>query len=229
MTDPLSRRERQIMDLAYQLGEVAVSDVHERMADPPSYSAVRALMGTLVEKGHLSHRQAGRRYVYAPTVGADDASASALKRLVVEDLTTSLQQRVQNRTLPLYENRDAHNLAEEQSDARAANIKPFSITDERQLRRAADDATTLKWVLLEDGRISLGPTDTTHAVISGGRAVAAAGEVAIASFGRTLVAVDFRNTSGHYRPLKDVIDIATPFFEAHGVTVPTSSRKGHDE
>jgi predicted transcriptional regulator len=82
MTDPLSRRERQIMDLAYQLGEVAVSDVHERMADPPSYSAVRALMGTLVEKGHLSHRQAGRRYVYAPTVGADDASASALKRLV---------------------------------------------------------------------------------------------------------------------------------------------------
>jgi hypothetical protein len=59
MTDPLSRRERQIMDLAYQLGEVAVSDVHERMADPPSYSAVRALMGTLVEKGHLSHRQAG--------------------------------------------------------------------------------------------------------------------------------------------------------------------------
>ena len=82
MTDPLSRRERQIMDLAYQLGEVAVSDVHERMADPPSYSAVRALMGTLVEKGHLSHRQAGRRYVYAPTVAADDASASALKRLV---------------------------------------------------------------------------------------------------------------------------------------------------
>ncbi len=82
MTDPLSRRERQIMDLAYQLGEVAVTDVQERLADAPSYSAVRALMGTLVEKGHLSHRQAGRRYLYAPTVPAEDASASALRRLV---------------------------------------------------------------------------------------------------------------------------------------------------
>lgn len=82
MTDPLSRRERQIMDIAYQLGEVAVSDVHERLSDAPSYSAVRALMGTLVDKGHLSHRQVGRRYVYAPMVAADHASASALKRLV---------------------------------------------------------------------------------------------------------------------------------------------------
>ncbi|MFM2244913.1 MAG: hypothetical protein RL071_987 [Pseudomonadota bacterium] len=82
MTDPLSRRERQIMDIAYQIGEVAVADVHERLPDPPSYSAVRALMGTLVEKGHLGHRQVGRRYVYAPQVPADDASASALKRLV---------------------------------------------------------------------------------------------------------------------------------------------------
>jgi BlaI family penicillinase repressor len=82
MTDPLSRRERQIMDIAYQLGEVAVADVHERLADAPSYSAVRALMGTLVEKGHLSHRPVGRRYVYAPSVPAEDASASALQRLV---------------------------------------------------------------------------------------------------------------------------------------------------
>ena len=56
MTDPLSRREPQIMDIAYQLGEAAVSDVHERLPKPPSSSAVRALMGTLVETGHLGHR-----------------------------------------------------------------------------------------------------------------------------------------------------------------------------
>ena len=82
MSDTLSRRERQIMDIAYQLGEVAVADVQERLEEPPSYSAVRALMGTLVEKGHLSHHQVGRRYVYTPKVAAEEASTSALKRLV---------------------------------------------------------------------------------------------------------------------------------------------------
>jgi len=82
MSDPLSRRERQIMDIAYQLGEVAVADVRDRLEDPPSYSAVRALMGTLVEKGHLEHHQMGRRYVYKPRVAAEEASTSALRRLV---------------------------------------------------------------------------------------------------------------------------------------------------
>ena len=70
------------MDLIYRLGRASVSEVHEGLPDAPSYSAVRALMGTLVEKGHLSHRQVGRRYVYAPSVPAEDASASALQRLV---------------------------------------------------------------------------------------------------------------------------------------------------
>ena len=82
MHDPLSRRERQIMDLIYQMGSAAVSDVHEGLPDAPSYSAVRALMGTLVDKGHLTHTQDGRRYIYAPTVAADRASASALDRVV---------------------------------------------------------------------------------------------------------------------------------------------------
>lgn len=217
-------RARRIDPSRERDAERAIALEIERVRSHPDYDTLDKRAAALRATRHQQQRE-----VDAEQRKRLNLHEAGLKRLVIEDLTTSLQQRIKDRTVSLYENRDAHNLAEEQSDARAANIKPFSITDERQLRRAADDATTLKWVLLEDGRISLGPTDTTHAVISGGRAVAAAGEVAIASFGRTLVAVDFRNTSGHYRPRKDVIDLATPFFEAHGVTVPTSSRKGHDE
>ena len=82
MNDPLSRRERQIMDIVYRLARVSVSQVHETMNDAPSYSAVRALMGTLVDKGHLAHERDGRRYVYTPTVPQEQASASALHRVV---------------------------------------------------------------------------------------------------------------------------------------------------
>ncbi len=82
MTDPLSRRERQIMDVVYRLREASVGDVHERLPDAPSYSAVRALMNTLTEKGHLAWRLEGRRYLYAATVPAEEARVSALRRMV---------------------------------------------------------------------------------------------------------------------------------------------------
>ncbi|HEX8691372.1 MAG TPA: BlaI/MecI/CopY family transcriptional regulator [Longimicrobium sp.] len=78
----LSRRERQIMDVVYRLGQASVGDVLERLPDPPSYSAVRALMRILEEKGHLKHEQDGPRYVYLPTVPADAAQQSALSHLV---------------------------------------------------------------------------------------------------------------------------------------------------
>ena len=78
----LSRRERQIMDVVYRLGKASVTDVLDRLPDPPSYSAVRALMRILEEKGHLSHEQDGPRYVYLPTVPRDAAQASALTHLV---------------------------------------------------------------------------------------------------------------------------------------------------
>ncbi|HEX2205940.1 MAG TPA: BlaI/MecI/CopY family transcriptional regulator [Longimicrobium sp.] len=78
----LSRRERQIMDVVYRLGKAAVSDVLDRLPDPPSYSAVRALMRILEEKGHLRHEQDGPRYVYLPTVERDAAQQSALSHLV---------------------------------------------------------------------------------------------------------------------------------------------------
>jgi predicted transcriptional regulator len=78
----LSRRERQIMDVIYALGRATAADVHERLADPPSYSAVRALLRVLEDKGHLTHAQDGPRYVYAPVVSRAAARRSALRQLV---------------------------------------------------------------------------------------------------------------------------------------------------
>jgi len=78
----LSRRERQIMDAIYQLGEATAQDVLDRMADPPGYSAVRALLRILEGKGHVRHRRDGVRYVYQPTVPRERARASALRQVV---------------------------------------------------------------------------------------------------------------------------------------------------
>ncbi len=78
----LSRRERQIMDVIYELQEATVNQVQERLPSPPSYSAVRALLRVLEHKGHLSHRQDGPRYVYAPTLPRDRARRSALSHLL---------------------------------------------------------------------------------------------------------------------------------------------------
>ncbi len=78
----LSRRERQIMDVVYRLGRASVSDVLERLPDPPSYSAVRAMLRILEEKGHLRHEQDGPRYLYLATVPRETAKESALKHLL---------------------------------------------------------------------------------------------------------------------------------------------------
>lgn len=80
--DTLSRRERQIMDEIYRLGEANVGQVRESLPDPPSYSTIRALMGTLEKKGHLTHRREGTKYVYTPCVPREEASRSALRRLI---------------------------------------------------------------------------------------------------------------------------------------------------
>jgi len=78
----LSRRERQIMDAVYRLGEASVAEVRDAIPDAPSYSAVRALMRILTEKGHLRHETDGPRYVYRPTTPVDEAQASALERVL---------------------------------------------------------------------------------------------------------------------------------------------------
>ncbi|HEX4169029.1 MAG TPA: BlaI/MecI/CopY family transcriptional regulator [Bryobacteraceae bacterium] len=79
----LSRRERQIMEILYQRGKASASDVREAMKDDaPSYSAVRALLRVLEEKGHVRHENDGLKYVYAPMVTAEKAKRSAVKHLM---------------------------------------------------------------------------------------------------------------------------------------------------
>ncbi len=79
---PLSRRERQIMDAIYAQGKATAAEVLEALPDPPSYSAVRAMLVKLEAKGHVRHIQEGPRYVYLPTVPREQARATALERLV---------------------------------------------------------------------------------------------------------------------------------------------------
>jgi predicted transcriptional regulator len=78
----LSRRERQIMDVIFARGEATAADIHQSLPDAPSYSAVRALLRILEEKGHLKHREEGARYVFLPTESRGKASRSALQRVV---------------------------------------------------------------------------------------------------------------------------------------------------
>ena len=78
----LSRRERQIMDILYQRGKSSASEVREAIPNAPSYSAVRAMLRVLEEKGHIEHKAEGLRYVYLPTVPRDKAKRSAMKHLL---------------------------------------------------------------------------------------------------------------------------------------------------
>jgi predicted transcriptional regulator len=81
-TDPLSRRERQILDILYARGTATAAEVLDALPDPPSYSAVRALLRILEDKGHARHESRGTRYVYLPTVPRERARNSALSRIV---------------------------------------------------------------------------------------------------------------------------------------------------
>ena len=78
----LGRRERQIMDVIYSLGEASVGDVLQQLPDPPSYSAVRTMIRLLEEKEFLRHRQEGTKYIYRPMQSRESASRSALRHLL---------------------------------------------------------------------------------------------------------------------------------------------------
>lgn len=78
----LGRRERQIMDIVFRLGRASVSQVQTELPDPPSYSAVRAMLGFLEDKGYLRHEQDGLKYVYMPTADRNKARTSALQHVV---------------------------------------------------------------------------------------------------------------------------------------------------
>ena len=78
----LSRRERQIIDILYSQGRATAAEVQAALPDPPSYSAVRAMLRILEEKGHVRHEQDGPRYVYVPTVARENAKKSALRHVL---------------------------------------------------------------------------------------------------------------------------------------------------
>ena len=78
----LGRRERQIVEALYRLERATVREVLDELPDPPSYSAVRAMLGKLEEKGYARHEQDGPRYVYLPMVPAERARRTALRNLV---------------------------------------------------------------------------------------------------------------------------------------------------
>lgn len=81
-THELGRRERQILDVIFKLGEASVADVLEQLPDPPAYDSVRTMIRVLESKGLLRHRREGTKYVYRPTQSHKSASKSALSHLM---------------------------------------------------------------------------------------------------------------------------------------------------
>jgi predicted transcriptional regulator len=90
----VSRRERQILDVLYARGRATAAEIQAALPDAPSYSAVRALLRILEEKGHIQHEQDGPRYVYLPTVGRERAKRSALGHLLKTFFDGSAEQAI---------------------------------------------------------------------------------------------------------------------------------------
>jgi BlaI family transcriptional regulator, penicillinase repressor len=77
-----SRRERQIIEVLYRLGEASVADVRSGLDDPPTYSTVRAMLADLVQKNQITYRQEGKRYLYRPKVAREKIANGLLKNLI---------------------------------------------------------------------------------------------------------------------------------------------------
>jgi predicted transcriptional regulator len=90
----LSRRERQMMDILYARGRATAAEIHEALPDAPTYSAVRAKLRVLEEKGHIRHEEESMRYVYIPTLPRDTARRSALRHVVTTFFEGSVEQAV---------------------------------------------------------------------------------------------------------------------------------------
>jgi predicted transcriptional regulator len=78
----LSRRERQIMDVLIARGRASATEIQAAIPDPPSYSAVRATLRIMEEKGHVRHEQQGASYVYLPKIAPERAKRSALRHML---------------------------------------------------------------------------------------------------------------------------------------------------
>src|ERR687892_10082 len=90
----LSRRERQIMDVLYANGRATAAEVQSAIPDAPSYSAVRAMLRILEDKGHVRHEQDGPRYVYVPTITRERAKRSALRHVLQTFFDGSAEQAI---------------------------------------------------------------------------------------------------------------------------------------
>ncbi|HEY2251824.1 MAG TPA: BlaI/MecI/CopY family transcriptional regulator [Planctomycetaceae bacterium] len=91
---PLSRRERQIMDVIYATGHASALDVLARLPDPPTKTAIRTLLKILEDKGHLTHRVDGQTFIYSPSRPRENAGKSALRRVLDVFFSGSLEQAV---------------------------------------------------------------------------------------------------------------------------------------
>src|ERR1041384_8738182 len=89
-----TRRERQILDILYANGRATAAEVQSALPEPPSYSAVRALLRILEDKGHVRHEQDGPRYVYLPTIARDNAQRSALRHILQTFFDVSAEQAI---------------------------------------------------------------------------------------------------------------------------------------
>jgi BlaI family penicillinase repressor len=114
----LSRRERQIMDALYRLGRATAAEIHQAIPDPPSYSAVRAMLRVLEEKKHVRHEEKDLRYVFIPVVPRDKARRSAVRHMLETFFDGSPEQAVAT-LLDV----SARNLSEEEYDRLAALVE----------------------------------------------------------------------------------------------------------
>jgi predicted transcriptional regulator len=122
---PLTRREREIMDILHRRGRATAHEVLEDLAEPPSYSAVRTFLRLLEERGHIRHDQDGPRYVYMPIVARRDAQRSAIAHLVytffdgsVEDAVATLVESSKPRLSPVELDRIASLVAKAKKEGR---------------------------------------------------------------------------------------------------------------
>ncbi|MBB6049987.1 BlaI/MecI/CopY family transcriptional regulator [Armatimonas rosea] len=103
-TEKLSRRERQFMDIIWERGQASVAEVLEALPDPPGYNTVRALLGVLERKGHLTHTEEDGRYVYLPVAPAHAVAKTALERVV----TTFFGGSIERTVMTLLQSRERH-------------------------------------------------------------------------------------------------------------------------
>ncbi|PYP99768.1 MAG: CopY family transcriptional regulator [Acidobacteria bacterium] len=94
LSEALTRRERQVMNILFRRGQATVAEVMGDLPDPPTYSAVRSILRILAGKGLIAHREDGPRYVYLPAVNTDRARDEALRHVVRTFFEGSAEQAV---------------------------------------------------------------------------------------------------------------------------------------